>query len=414
MKAKIHDRHNCRICGSTDLVKAISFEQMPLTEDFVTAEELGTEFTADNDIYFCKNCKTVQTQHDVDFTEYYQDCYRYSVGTSPTAMRFMEAIATALTEKYFPDDRDLKVLEVGSGDGGQLLPFKRLGWQVLGYEPSSATVEVARKQGIPTIQGLFDSNSVDRLPEEFREVDLIFLSYTFDHLPDPVAFLRTAKSILNRDRGLLVVEVHNLERIFERREFCLFEHEHSIYLTRSTAQSLLEREGFVAIDFDIVPENIRRANSLIFVASLAESPRSSLKLPDIELPKYDRLEFYQQQSDRIFRGIKNLEKFIDRQTASGKTIAGYGAGGRGIATLAATQNADKLEYLIDKNPHGEGIYSPKSRLPIFGLDKLGESPVDEIIVFSFGYMKEIAEDLKPMGYGSQQLHSALDVLEGKV
>lgn len=410
MKAKVNHRKHCRICNSTNLKKVISFENMPLTEDFVHESEIGTEFLANNDIYFCQDCHTVQTQHDVDFSEYYKDFYQYSVGSSPTASRFMAALASELVDKYFESNHHLKVLEVGSGDGGQLLPFKQMGCQVLGYEPSSKSVEAAQAQGIPTIQGLFDKNSVKQLPEEFQTVDIILLSYTFDHLPEPVEFLRTAHSILHPQRGVLVVEVHNLERIFERREFCLFEHEHSIYLTRATAQSLLEREGFKAIDFDIVPEEIRRANSLIFVATPSNSALQSLQVPPIHISEYTQLSFYEKQAQEITQGIENLDRFVSQVIQNGETIAGYGAGGRGVATLAAMTQSKQMSYLIDKNPHGDNLYTPKSNLPIFGLEKLHQSPVDHVLVFSFGYINEIKEDLKPLGYKSQQIHSMIDIL----
>lgn len=413
MKSKIFQRSHCRICNSTNLTKVLSFEKMPLTEDFVSQGEIGSEFLADNNIYFCQDCHTVQTQHDVDFTEYYKEFYQYSVGQSPTASRFMEAISSELVDKYFQGAHDLKVLEIGSGDGGQLLPFKRMGCQVLGYEPSSKSVEVAQKQGIPTIQGLFDKNSINNLPEEFKTVDIILLSYTFDHLPEPVEFLRTARSILNPQRGVLVVEVHNLERIFERREFCLFEHEHSIYLTRATAQSLLEQEGFTAINFDIVPETIRRANSLIFVATPSTSELQSLRVPPVNLPEYSQLGFYQEKAKEITQGIENLDNFVSQVIQRGETIAGYGAGGRGVATLAAMNQSHQMSYLIDKNPHGENLYTPKSNLPIFGLEKLQESPVDHLLVFSFGYMNEIKQDLKRFGYQPKQAHSMIDITQNK-
>jgi hypothetical protein len=47
------------------------------------------------------------------------------------------------------------------------------------------------------------------------------------------------------------------------------------------------------------------------------------------------------------------------------------------------------------------------------LDKLKESPVDEVIVFCFGYMKEVVEDLKVLGYSPDRLHSMIDITGGK-
>lgn len=411
MKAKIHLKNHCRICQSENLKKILTLPQMPFTDEFILQEELGREFKADIPIHLCLDCYTVQTQHDVDVTDYYED-YQYSVGTSKTASKFMETLAKSLIDKYFIEDK-IKVLEIGSGDGGQLIPFQAMGGKVLGYEPSSYLTKIAEDQGIKTIQGLFNESSIEKLPEDFKKVDIVLLSYTFDHLPDPVNFLETVREILNPEKGILVVEVHDLEKIFDRREYCLFEHEHSIYLTSSTAQSLMERMGYVMIDFNIVPESIRRANSLLFVATPKGSIFANQALPKVELDNFEELNFYETQVQKIYQGIQNLDDYLEKNSQKGKKIAGYGAGGRGVMTLAAMNKAHYLEYLVDKKPKGQGIYCPKSEVPVFGIEKLQESPVDYIIVFSFGYLKEIQEDLQKFGYSSEQLHSMLDVLDGR-
>ena len=414
MKIHVNYKNFCRVCQSKNLHKILSFPDMPLHDRFVNAENIGKEFGTDLDIYLCLDCHIVQTQHDVDLEAYYQD-YQYSVGHSKTARHFMQVLAIFLISKYFPNSKKLRVLEVGSGDGSQLMPFKEMGHDVLGYEPSSSVANLAVERGIPTIKALFNKKSVSELPKHLLgNVDIILTSYTFDHLPEPMEFLQASKLILNPDRGLLVTEVHDIEMIFSKKEPGLFQHEHSIYLNRSTAQSMLAREGYDTIDFDLVPESVTRANSLLFVSTLNNSIFSAGKLPQIDMPEFRDVNFYKQQKDDFYRGIHNLEVFLEKLILEGKKVAGYGAGARGVLTLKLMNNGDKIQYLIDKNPKGTGIYAPKSGVPVFGLDKLKESPVDEVIVFSFGYMKEVAEDLKVLGYSRDRLHSMIDITGGKI
>jgi ubiquinone/menaquinone biosynthesis C-methylase UbiE len=386
---------------------------MPFTDDFIPPSDFGHEFRADIHIFVCEDCLTTQTQHDVSVGDYYED-YQYSVGGSATASRFMKTLAENLQHAYYPGLEGRKVLEVGSGDGEQLLAFKDTGCQVLGYEPSSVLCEVARGKGIPTIQGLFTSDSVARLPDDFQEVDVIMLSYTFDHLPDPRSFLATAHSILNKESGLLVVEVHDLEKILERQEYCLFEHEHSIYLTETTASRLCHMESFEIIDFDLVPERVRRANSLIFVATPAGSQLAARATAPGTPAAFEDLGFYEGSGTHIRQGIVNLEAFVEGVTASSKRVAGYGAGGRGVMTLAAMDNASKLSYLVDKKPKRQGLVVPKTGIPLVDIEALKSDPVDEILVFSFGYMQEIQAEVGVLGYAPAQFHSLLDVLAGRL
>ena len=403
---------HCRICRQNSLHRFLRLAKMPFTDDFSSPDRFGQEFRADIDVFVCRDCLTAQTQHDVEVGDYYED-YQYSVGSSATASRFMRLLAENLQTACYPGVKGRKVLEIGSGDGEQLVAFQETGCRVLGYEPSSTLCEVAEAKGIPTIQGLFTADSVSRLPDEFREVDVVMLSYTFDHLPDPRAFLTAARSILNPTDGLLVVEIHNLEKIIERQEYCLFEHEHSIYLTEATARQMCRMEDFEIIAFDLVPEEDRRANSLIFVATPQGSRLAARAVEPRTAAEFGRLDFYDLVGDNIRKGIANLEAFVERVAGQGKSLAGYGAGGRGVMTLAAMSNASKLRYLVDRKPKRPGLVVPKSGLPLVGLDVLKSDPVDEILVFSFGYMREIQAEVSPLGYRPAQFHSLLDILAGR-
>lgn len=402
--------NTCRVCGSKEVYRFLTLPKMPFTDDFIIKEKIGTEFLHDINIFRCSTCNTVQTQHDVAVDEYYED-YQYSVGASAFASNFMYKIADKLIATYFKDKKEIKVLEIGSGDGEQLVPFKKLGCKVLGFEPSTTLIEVAANKGIPSVKGLFMESSINDLPHDFKEVDIIFLSYTFDHIPDPIGFLNAAKKILHKKDGILVIENHDLEKIFERKEYCLFEHEHSIYLTKQTVISLAKLNDMEAIEFDVLPEQERRANSLIFVLTKKDSKWQQNAISQIDLPNYTSPDFYKEQASNIYAGIKAFETFIDNNIANGKTIAGYGAGGRGIMTLAALNNSSKLSYLVDKKPKAKGVYSPSSHLPVYEITELKNNPVDIVIVFSFGYMAEIKKDLLEMGYQENQIISMIDILK---
>ena len=408
---KINQIEQCRACGNSKLIKFLSLPNMPFTDDFVAPQKRGHEFKADINVFVCELCTTVQTQHNVDVADYYED-YQYSVGGSTLAKSFMKTLAQSLKKAYYPQIQGIKVLEIGSSDGEQLLAFKETGCKVLGYEPSSLLCEMSHTKGVPTVQGLFASESIKLLPSDFKEVDVVMLSYTFDHLPDPISFLKTAASILNKKNGLLVVEIHNLEKIIERQEFCLFEHEHSIYLTEKTVQQICRSVNLVVIDFDLVPELERRANSLIFVATLVDSELSSNAMMARTPEKFSDIDFYNQIGLSIDQGILNLEKFVNRYTSNGQKLVGYGAGGRGVMTLAAMKNANQLAYVVDKRPKGEGLLMPKTGLPIYPISQLSAEPPDNLLVFSFGYMKEIQQELAPLGYKPHQFHSLIDVLAG--
>ena len=239
----------------------------------------------------------------------------------------------------------------------------------------------------------------------------ISLGVTFDHIPFPVPILAGVSSLLNPASGIFVFENHDFEKITERMEFCLFEHEHSIYLHEYSARKALAMNGYRVLDVNWLPQEQVRANSLIVAA------RPSENIPEIAFPetyqKFETPEFYTHFAETITSGIRNFEAGIEYFHKQNKKIAGYGAGGRGVMTLAAVSNAHLLAYVVDKNPKGEHIFMPKTHLPVFGIEKLKHDPVDVIFVFSYGYMAEIMNELAQYGYKPEQFVSMLDLLAGK-
>ena len=217
---KVNYIDKCRACGDKTLERFFFLEDMPFTDDFVSKETLGSEFLLDINIYFCKKCYTVQTQHDVNVDEYYQD-YQYSVGSSSTASSFMNILAKNIYSKFFSYSKSKpKLLEIGSGDGEQLIAFEKAGFEILGYEPSIELCKLSEKKGINTIQGLFGENSQELLPASHKSLDVISLFYTFDHLPQPKEFLMSAERLL-KDNGILVVERTCVDNLLEAPQMAI-------------------------------------------------------------------------------------------------------------------------------------------------------------------------------------------------
>ncbi len=95
------------------------------------------------------------------------------------------------------------VLEVGSSAGFLLSTLKRAGWKVQGVEPTPLA-NFAKSVGVPTKQAFFDESVL-----RGRTYDLIGLMHVFEHLKDPVSFLRSLKGSMTKN-GLLWLELPDL------------------------------------------------------------------------------------------------------------------------------------------------------------------------------------------------------------
>lgn len=404
---RVATRGECRNCGSKQLVRFLSLPALPLTDALLRTPDEAL-FTHPIGVFVCRECGLAQTQHDLHGEDVYRD-YKYTAFASGFAQAFMRDLAGSIWDRWqlSPGDR---VIEIGSGDGTQLRYFKDLGATVLGFEPSEPLCAASREQGVPVLTQLFNADAVRAVPEDVLPAQVVLLTYTFDHLPDPRQFLSYVQPILDAERGLLVIEVHDFAKIFERREFCLFEHEHSVYPTAATLQRMLADAGFELIALDVLPENRRRANSLLAVATPRGSRFAATALAELPLGQQADVDACLAFGQSVDNSLRNLSAMLMDRRARGIRVAGYGAGGRGVMTMAATARPGDIQYVCDKNPAFHGYYTPCSQVPVVSPAYAIEHPVDEMIVFSFGYFSEIYDDMKEFRDKGGRLINLLDVL----
>ncbi len=408
MAHKVTNLDQCRICGSGEVKEFLNLPDMPLIDDYLREEALGTEFIWPIRIFFCLECGQAQTLHDIDERAYYDD-YQYSPALSPFTQRFMQRLAEEIWRRYEYKPGDT-VVEVGSSDGSQLSYFKNLGANVLGFELSTPLGQESRQRGVEVVQRMFGDSASEDIPADMLPVQVVVTTYTFDHMPDPLGFLKSAKKVLDPRRGLLVIEVHDLETIIERREFCLFAHEHPGYYSTRTMQGVMRRAGFELLDVDLVPEAERRGNSLLVAATPVGSELASGALPTMPLDPRSLESGYMEFGKSVQASLEGLREFVESRRKAGVRLAGYGTGGRGVMTLAAVARPEDFAYVCDKNPGFHGRYTPGSHIPIHSPERLLTDPVDEVIVFSFGYFQEISEELKEFTNRGGKLISLLDIL----
>ena len=101
-----------------------------------------------------------------------------------------------------------RLLDIGSGAGLFLAAAAQRDWSVVGLELSSAGVEFSKRTlGLDVRQAT--AESVDSLAETF---DVVTMFDVIEHLYNPIAVLRLARSVL-RPGGLMVVSTPNFDAL---------------------------------------------------------------------------------------------------------------------------------------------------------------------------------------------------------
>lgn len=125
--------------------------------------------------------------------------------------RFRQQVDNAATylipflEEGIKIEPGLKVMEIGCGEGGVLLPFVQRGASVVGVDLAAQRVENARQllaEHIETGQAVFHVQNVyeDAFAERYAGAfDLILLKDTIEHIPEQEKFIPYLKQFLKQE-----------------------------------------------------------------------------------------------------------------------------------------------------------------------------------------------------------------------
>src|SRR5699024_7266887 len=102
------------------------------------------------------------------------------------------------------------------------------------------------------------------------------------------------------------------------------------------------------------------------------------------------VEFYTKFGERIKQTKRALLSLLTELKNKGKSIAGYGAPGKGNTLLNYCGiGTDFIDYTVDRSPHKQGHYLPGSLMPVHRPDKIRETKPDYILILPWNLKDEI-------------------------
>jgi SAM-dependent methyltransferase len=104
-------------------------------------------------------------------------------------------------EQVLPVTPNLRILEIGCGEGGNLKPFLELGCHCVGVDIDVAQIEKAEQYLSEYYQGdnltLIARNIYDVQPDEIGTFDIIMLRDVIEHIPNQEQFLPHLKDFMH-------------------------------------------------------------------------------------------------------------------------------------------------------------------------------------------------------------------------
>jgi hypothetical protein len=108
------------------------------------------------------------------------------------------------------------------------------------------------------------------------------------------------------------------------------------------------------------------------------------------------LSGYRGFGERVKSTKREILKFLIQAREKGKSVAGYGAPGKGNTLLNYCGiRTDFIDYTVDRNPYKHGKFLPGTRIPIFAPEKIAETRPDFVFILPWNFKDEI---MKQCGY----------------
>jgi SAM-dependent methyltransferase len=386
------------LCSAKLQHSLVDLGMSPLCESFLKVSELDAmEPYYPLHALVCGECFLVQLKEYVSPEHIFRE-YAYFSSFSTSWVAHAKTYCDMIAKRLGLGAESLAI-EIASNDGYLLQHFLPLGVPVLGIEPAANIAEVAIAKGVPSITEFFGETLARRLVAEGKRADLIAANNVLAHVPDLNDFV-AGLQVLLKPEGVITVEFPHLERLMAENQFDTIYHEHFSYFSLVTVERLAARHGLKLID---VEELTTHGGSLrVYLthenASHHPSPAVAALLAREEDKGFCNLAAYASFAEQVKGTKRKLLAALIAIKDLGKTIAGYGAPGKGNTLLNFCGiGTDFLDFTVDRNPYKHGRFTPGMHIPIRPVEALAEAQPDYILILPWNLKHEIIQQLMQSG-----------------
>lgn len=200
--------------------------------------------------------------------------YAYNKGTLNSSHSYLLPQLRAILADKFPVPSQIRIFDLGCGNGSIAHALSCDGYRVTGIDPSADGIRMA-KQNYPALD-LHQGSGYDNLSETFGQYDAVLSLEVIEHLYSPRDYIKTLGALL-KPGGVAIVSTpyHGywknlllaLSGKMDKHFTALWDHGHIKFWSIRTLTRLLEEHGFRQISFRRVGRVPCLAKSMIAVAS---------------------------------------------------------------------------------------------------------------------------------------------------
>lgn len=389
------DLPKCRFCDTPLEHTFVDLGMQPPCQNVVRPEQLNQmETFYPLHTHVCANCFLVQIEEYVSPKEIFTE-YAYFSSYSDAWLAHARNYVDMITKRLHLSKNSF-VVEIASNDGYLLQYFVKKSIPVLGIEPAANVAKAAINRGIPTLVDFFTLETSHKLSENGQNADLIIGNNVLAHVTDLNGFVEGLKVLL-KPSGVITMEFPHLMRLIEGNQFDTIYHEHFSYFSFLTVEKVFAAHGLKIFDVEELPTH---GGSLRIYACRCENHSNPVRnnvtsLKSIEIEQgYNTLDKYFTFAEKVRSTKRNILSFLIKLKSEEKSIAGYGAPGKGNTLLNYCGiRSDFLDYTVDRNPYKQGTFLPGTRIPVFSPDQIEKTKPDYIFILPWNLKDEIIAQL---------------------
>jgi hypothetical protein len=341
-------------------------------------------------VFVCDHCFLAQLPEHVTPKAIFEE-YAYFSSYSDTLLKHSREYTEEMTRRWALGKQSL-VVELASNDGYLLRNFVSNGVPVLGVEPAKNVAKIAIEKGIPSVTQFFGVALATTLARDERHADLLLGNNVLAHVPDINDFVE-GMHILLKPQGVITMEFPHVMQLITQNLFDTVYHEHFSYLSFTTVEAIFSAHGLTLFDVDEIPTH---GGSLrIYGRHAADTTKPvSPKVADLRQREATfgirDLKTYSSFGRKVAATKRKILEFLVAAKSEGRSIAGYGAPGKGNTLLNYCGiRTDFLDYTVDRSPYKQGTYTPGTRIPILTPETIRKTRPDFLFILPWNLADEI-------------------------
>lgn len=381
----------CIVCGEARVAPFLDLGKTALANKFLDRGQLALpEAHFPLVVGLCATCSHVQLMTRVPPSAMFED-YLYVSSASETLRRHLLDLSDVVVERCELGEGDL-VVDVGCNDGTLLKGFRRHGVTALGVDPAANLARLYADPEIERYVGFFDSRAAAELRDRYGQAAVITATNTFAHTPTLRDFVAGLDTML-APGGSFVLETHYLGDLVDQLAFDTVYHEHVSYWGLAPLCRLFEDAGMRVVHVERLPLHHGMLRAFVQRADTADVKSSVTELLAEESERgLDRLETYADFAGRTLYLKQELRRRLGELREQGRSVVGYGAPAKGNTLLSFLElGPHDLDYIVDRSPLKQGLYTPGTHIPVVSPDRLLEDQPDYVVLLAWNFADEILE-----------------------